>query len=218
MKKTHRGTTLVELMVGLALGMFIVSVMVRATIGQLFDHRRLMLEAQVEQDLRAAADVMVRDLRRSGYWAGALMQLAAVGGVANPYAAVTAKAGGLTYAYSRDTQDDQATGDADASGVKLDGGVLKLRMGDAGWQSLTDPQTVTVRKANISLGVQRVPLSDYCPNPCPSTGTSHCPPMQELRDVHIQLVGVAAADAQVVRSLDVDVRLRNDQLVGACGA
>jgi len=35
---------------------------------QLGDNRRLLLEAQMQQDMRTAADLISRDLRRAGYW------------------------------------------------------------------------------------------------------------------------------------------------------
>ncbi len=62
----QRGLSLVELMVGIAVGLFIVAGTVTLATSQLSENRRVLLETQVQQDLRAAADIIARDLRRAG--------------------------------------------------------------------------------------------------------------------------------------------------------
>ena len=68
-RQRQTGLSLVELMVGVAVGLFVVAGATLVVSNQLGDNRRLMLETQIQQDLRAAADLIARDLRRSGYWA-----------------------------------------------------------------------------------------------------------------------------------------------------
>ena len=62
-----RGISLVELMVGIAVGMIVVAGASVMLVNQVNEHRRLMLETQVQQDLRASADLILRELRRAGY-------------------------------------------------------------------------------------------------------------------------------------------------------
>ena len=64
-----RGLSLVELMVGVAVGLFVVAAAALMASGQLSDNRRLLLETQLQQDLRATVDIVTRELRRTGYWA-----------------------------------------------------------------------------------------------------------------------------------------------------
>ena len=88
----QRGLSIVELMVGIAVGLFVVAAASTLVATQLSDNRRLMLETQVHQDLRAAADIITREVRRSGYWNAAPTQLAVPGvvqqNILNPFSAV----------------------------------------------------------------------------------------------------------------------------------
>jgi len=87
-RRRQAGLSMVELMVGVAIGLFVVAGATMAVSNQLGDNRRLMLETQIQQDLRAAADVIARDLRRSGYWAsaqGGVWHAGAVAVASNPY-------------------------------------------------------------------------------------------------------------------------------------
>ena len=59
-----RGLSLVELMVGIAVGMFVVAAAATLVATQLTENRGLQLELQVQQDLRATADIITRELRR----------------------------------------------------------------------------------------------------------------------------------------------------------
>ena len=60
-----RGLSLIELMVGIAVGLFIVAAATVLVSGQLGENRRLMLDTQLQQDLRATADIITRELRRA---------------------------------------------------------------------------------------------------------------------------------------------------------
>ena len=55
-------------MVGVAIGLFVVAAASMLVVTQLSDNRRLTLETQVQQDLRASADIITRELRRAGHW------------------------------------------------------------------------------------------------------------------------------------------------------
>ena len=64
--------SIVELLVGLAIGLFIVATGLTLLTGNLRENRSLLLEARLMQDLRTAADLVSRDLRRAGYWGAAV--------------------------------------------------------------------------------------------------------------------------------------------------
>jgi len=65
------GLSIVELLVGIAIGLFILAGATLVTSTQLSNNRLLLLETQIQQDLRSTADLITRELRRSGYWGGA---------------------------------------------------------------------------------------------------------------------------------------------------
>ena len=52
---------------------------------------------------------------------------------------------------------------------------------------------------------------------CPA-GSLACPPRQSVRSLAVQISGVSASDAALLRSLRSQVRLRNDTVTGACPA
>ena len=87
--RRQRGLSIVELMVGVAIGLFVVAAATMLVSTQLSDNRRLMLETQVQQDLRASADIITRELRRAGHWGKARDGVWFAGNVAavrdNPY-------------------------------------------------------------------------------------------------------------------------------------
>ena len=64
--RSQRGLSLVELMVGIAVGLFVVAGAVMVVTTQLGDNRRLLLDAQLQQDLRATLDIVTREVRRAG--------------------------------------------------------------------------------------------------------------------------------------------------------
>ena len=103
----ERGTSIVELLIGIAIGLFIAAGATLLLTSQIGDTRRLLLEAQVQQDLRAAADLMSRDLRRAGYWGNAYRHVWAqtAADVSNPYQDATSLGTtGLVYSRSIDEE------------------------------------------------------------------------------------------------------------------
>ena len=70
-RRPPRGVSIVELMVGITIGLFILAAATVMLTSQLADNRRLLLEAQVQQDLRATAD---RARHPPGRLLGAVLQ------------------------------------------------------------------------------------------------------------------------------------------------
>ena len=65
--KNQFGYSLVELMVGITIGLFIVAATSLMISTQLSGNRRMLLETQLNQDLRATADIITRELRRASF-------------------------------------------------------------------------------------------------------------------------------------------------------
>ena len=203
-----RGMSLVELMVGITIGLFIVAAAVTLVAGQLADNRRLTLELQVQQDLRATTDIITRQLRRAGFsgveGVQATIATPTAAPAQNQLAAVTTFPPALErvdFAYYYNA------GDNGPYGYQLVDGVIMAIMGGAP-QRLTDPRTVRITAFVITpvAGLQsRLP----CPVPC-TDGTSNCWPELIVREFDIRIRGQAINDPQVVREINSRVRLRND--------
>lgn len=212
--RTHQhGLSLVELMVGLALGLLVTAAGLSLLASQWREHRSATAALRLMQDLRSAADVITRDLRRAGHWG------APTAGVANPYAAFAPQAAAsdaASFAYSRDGHENGALDGNEQFGLRLRGGVIELLLGSGGWQALTDAGTLVVTEFSVQPVLQSVPLSEHCTIPCPP-GVA-CGPRLERRSVAVHITARAVDDPTVVRRLSSQVQLRNDSIAGSCPA
>ena len=207
------GLSMVELLVGMALALVAVAAALKLLAGHVEGHRRLLLEARLHQDLRAAADLVARDLRRAGWWASAV---AATAGPprANPYRAIAPASGAaqssIGYSYSRDAVENDTLDANESFGLRLSAGALQLQDGSGGWQQLTDPATVLVTRLVVTPRLRSVDLGHLCTPAC-SSADAACPRL-ELRSYDLLIQARAAGDASVVREVRESVRVRNDQL------
>ncbi len=215
------GFSLVELLVGMALGLFVVAAAIGVLTSHLQENRALVIEARVMNELRHAADRITRELRRAGYWgeAGAALWQGDTAPRANPYLAlglVGEAASSVNFGYSRDSRENHTLDSNEQFGFRLRSGNLEVRLGSA-WQTLTDPATLVVTAFSVTPQVLEQTLESLCRQPCPTDpAVADCPPRLQVRRLDLQISGRAAADARVVRSLQSSVRLRNDTLTGAC--
>jgi hypothetical protein len=171
-------------------------------------------------------------LRRAGYWQGAASALNVAAGTvptANPYSPTTVTSSSIDYAY------DRGAG-ASAAGFSLSNYQIYMTVGGAS-QPLTDPATVRITRfeiANSASATQWFDLAQNCP--CVSvaasaagggctvaqilayTAGSASRPQVGVRWVDIIIEGEAATASSVRRQVVESVRLRNDQLRGACPA
>lgn len=235
LRKAQSGLSLIELMVGIAVGMIVVAAATLMMTSQLSEHRRLTLETQIQQDLRATTDLMLREVRRAGswsvpqngVWAPATATQPFVAPVANPYLArfsVTQQGGNgeLNYSYSKhyerlgmpNPDEDNAVDEStEVFGFKLADGMVKFLLGGT-WQPMTDPNVLVVTGLRMSVNTQETSLADSCEAACsPASGTC---PSQKQRRLTILISGRSVHDAAVTRNLTVTTRLRNDELLGAC--
>jgi prepilin peptidase dependent protein B len=212
----QRGLTLVELLVGTALGLVVVAGAMTLLAGQIANSRRMLLEARLQQDLRAAADLLARDMRRAGYWQHAVEAIA-YPPRPNPYRALTpsatTSATSATYSYSRDITENDAVDSNERFGVRVSSRALQLLDGGGGWQQVTDPASVHVTRLVIQPVVRRVALGHRCSPPCDASEPA-CPSLH-LRTLDIDIQGRSPTDNQVVRRVRQTVRLRNDDLPAA---
>lgn len=217
----QRGLSLVEMMIGLALGLFITALAGTLLVSHVRENRSLLLEARLMQDLRSAADMITRDLRRAGYWAGATSGVWSADTTAtlvNPYAALapsSAASDAASFRYSRDNTENNTVDSNEEFGFRLRNGTIEMLLGAGGWQALTDSGTLNVTIFSVTPLVERIDLQATCSKPCPA-GSTTCPPRQEVRSLALLITGRSTTDTLVTRSVRSQVRLRNDSFTGAC--
>ncbi len=230
--RAQRGFSLVELMVGITVGLIVAAGASTVAVNQINEHRRLMLEVQVQQDLRTAADLLQQDMRRAGFrglpqysvWQPAsgvatAGEVPAQAASANPYSGLVrsedASYRSLTYSYARavDNTDDVPLNN-EYFGIRWEKAtkVLKLQLGPNNWQPITDPESVQIVDFNIDFSSQTTGIADFCDKACTGTGC----PEQKVRRVTFTIRGQATHDANVIRTLEGVERVRADAIAGAC--
>lgn len=230
MKRQQRGLSLVEMMVGITIGLIVVAGASTMAVNQVAEHKRVVLETQAQQELRAATEIMVRELRKAGSWGSPELGLwseRTTSPRSNPYGAVTVSDGGqriefsysknlgLAAAYGADTA--TAPADDERRGFRLNGQQLEFMLGSGGYQPLTDPASLVITRFVARLRTSSAPLSSRCFKPC-DAGDSQCPPTLTVREVQVQIDAHARHDSRVQRQLDFTTRLSADQLSGSCPA
>jgi len=215
LSRRQRGLSLVELMVGITIGLFVVAAASLVVTSQLTDNRRMLLELQVQQDLRATADVITRELRRAGG-----RELAANGVwseatpvTANPFGTIT-----LISSYTEVRFNYERGIDLQELGFKLvndnvnniNVGVIRSHIG-TGWQDLTDKSTMDVTAFTVKPRIPEIKEVIACPKICPTGNFDSCWPRLNVRAYVVTIEARARTDARIQRRLQSEVRLRNDQ-------
>ncbi len=242
----QRGLSIIELMVGVAVGLFVAGGAAKLFVDNLTNNRRMLVETRINQDLRAATDLIARDLRRAGYWRNAHLQAPdpLVTPVDNEYSPVNyVSATEATYTYAKDANNTVEA--AERFGIKraVDAttgrGVLELQTADGNWQQITDPLTVDIPSTGLDIApvspVRIAELWDACPclgeltcndnqfkNPNPTTGAKgiyfDTRKRLEIRQFTITVRGQSTSPPTITREITETVRVRNDQIAGTCPA
>lgn len=207
----QKGLSLVELLVGITVGLFVVAAAGMLVANQLTDNRRLLLETQIQQDLRSTADIIARDLKRTGRYLSAADWV---------WPAVVEAEPDLQVVQMPTPQEIQfryvrASGESGWWGFKYDSAtfaVQTLLPSNAvfAWQDLTDKRTLKVTAFTIT-DQSEPPIQLPCPKIC-ADGTQACWPVYRVRAYKVDISGEAVSDSSVKRTVSTVVKLRNDAL------
>ncbi|MDO9371046.1 MAG: prepilin-type N-terminal cleavage/methylation domain-containing protein [Gammaproteobacteria bacterium] len=220
--RKHNGFSLVELMIAITVGLVIVTGVLTLFLSAVRSNSDNLRTTRLNQDLRSAMAVMVRDIRRAGAWARAADSV--VTPAANPFTStatttdltindLTANVTGncITYTYDNPPfparPDPSNVDSGEYYGFKLNSSAVQMRTGGASagshgctagsWESLTDPATTTITALTFARRETTVPLGG---------GGNRI-----IRDVTITMTGTSASDATVSRTLIENVRIPNDR-------
>lgn len=149
----QRGLTLVELMIAVAIGLFVSTVAIKIAVDTIGQNQARIAEIRMNQNLRAAADIIARDLRRAAYWDASISGVwrgAQTVLVPNPYRRIAMPANGtLVYGYQLDPDPALPVSEFQFRRSLRDGvGVLQYCSAavcaEKDWQLLTDPSAVNI--------------------------------------------------------------------------
>ena len=199
-RRSQRGLSMIELMVGAAIALFITAAGSTLLVGQLRESRALMLDTRLTQELRNASELIARDLRRAGYSGHA-------GIAANPYAYTPAVAATsmLSLRYSMDASENDRVDANEEFGFRRRNGTIEMQLGGV-WQSVTDANVVTVTDFSVT------------PLIAETTIAAPCPTRLQSRSVAIAITAALASDPRVTRSVHTTTHVRADTLTESCAA
>lgn len=220
-RRPGRGASIIEMMVGITVGMIVLAGALTLFVGNLTSARRLAAEMRLNEDLRAAAEIVARDLRRAGYWGNAIQGTLAIGTgsatTSNPYAAMSfSSASNVAYGFSRDAAENNTYDAAEHFGFRLSSGTLQMQTSTGTWSDLTYGSAVLVTAFTLTPTQTTLPLGYLCPTAC-AAGSANCP-TTTVRRIAVTLTGRSIADPSITRSYSTVVRVRGDQLAGQCPA
>jgi prepilin peptidase dependent protein B len=218
-RRNQGGLTLVELMISLSLSLFLITIAMSLWTGQQRENKSLLSEARLLQDLSTVLQGISRNVRRSGYWPQAHLVLSESASAVpqNPYTPLrwqTAPAStGLQFFVKREVENPPEVT------FELDQGVLRQRIGllqTHRRQALTDPEVIHISRFEIIPQIERVPLAEHCPGVCEDV-TAACPSLM-VRGLSLRIEGHLTRQPSIHRQLSSYIRLRNDEIQGACPA
>jgi len=175
-RPAQQGFSLVELMVGIAVGLIVIAVVLSVYIATIRGSTASLSAAKLNQELRGTMDIMINDVRRAGFWG-----TAAAGDLDSPFTRraagdftdiyIPAGGGCVLYTYDATYQlpsndlgspDDSGDQGTDFFGFKLVNGVVQMRHGgdsnasadcsDGSWEGITDANTVVVDALTFTTG------------------------------------------------------------------
>ena len=221
--KNQYGLSLVELIVGIALSLFVVSGALTLYASQLRNSKRAIAEVRLNQELRLTFELITRQLRNAGFWTNALSgTVSAADGSApiqNPYATVTSHINNTGVIFNQNFDSNNVIDTAEGLGFQLRNGTIQSQLGSGNWQDLTDPRAILITDFSVTPIITNISSTVASANfsPCSKTCTdsSTCPQLW-IRTYTISIVGQAPSDPSIIRALQQTIKVHNDQVTGIC--
>lgn len=211
------GFTLVELLIAIVVSAFVLLILTTLFIANVKNYQKTLNQNKLNQQLETAVDVMATEIRRAGYWSNANSNLG-IDANNNPFMvagstdiSVNSVNNCILFTYDKNgtgTLPSLGSGsDDDRYGFQLSGGTIQERpngasfsCGAAGWENITDPNTITVTALSFTLN-----SSTYTTGPAARGLT--------MRSVDISVTGQLTSDTTITKTIAQHVRIRNDLFI-----
>lgn len=211
----QQGFTLIELMIGLLIGLIVLSGALYIFVITVKSSRDVLFSARLNQDLSAATAIIVSDIRRAGAWRQASGNSSPYDDIGKDFNIVS---GANCVLYNYDEDNNSTITSEEYRGVKLDGSVLKMKVSGVDmsscstgvWESITDDSFMTITEAtftdeSVCLINQTVSAAGaVCPG---SVGSNE---VSLVREVSITISAEVNSDTDWKKKVEASVRLRND--------
>lgn len=222
MRKSEVGYTLIELMIGLLVGLIVLSGVIYAMLLSLSSSRNVLNSARLNQEVSTLNDIIVGEVKRAGYWPTSVASSA----IDSPYgdgseiAIAVPESGCVLYSY--DMNGDQSLTNSEKRGFKLESvsgvGVIKLRVSgsamddcsDGDWSEwLTDESFMDVRSFAVTE-TENCLLSDGGASvACGAVSSAFV----SVRELGVSLEAEVVADPDWKASFQDVVKVRNNKVI-----
>ncbi len=216
----QKGFTLVELMISLVLGLIVAAIILNMYIATIRSNAQALETIRLNQELRAVADVMLRDMRRTGYsseddvsdnpFAGmttASTPIAVYDSGAPTVAAATGDC--VVFGFEHDSGDNYVVGyrwSTSAASVQMhwnniaSGSVTNQGCPTSDWFSITDDESTEIIANGGFDGVSFATI--------PSSVASFA--SASVRSIQFRIYGRSTSDNLIDATIQEEVRIRND--------
>ena len=214
---------MVDLLLGMGLGLFLCAAAAGLMLSQLREHKRLLAETLLQQDLRNAMALIRQEIRRSGALAAAHERVPEPGTAPAALddapslqllrdgtpAPAELSGNGLRLQYDRTPRAGHDAVDRRADrGFRLQEAQLQYLL-ERSWQPWSDSATVRFTRLELRLKAASSALA----RPCSCAAARRpCDLRLQGQVINVLLVGQSRLDASTVRSLHSSIRVRNDQV------
>ncbi|NVK30148.1 MAG: prepilin-type N-terminal cleavage/methylation domain-containing protein [Gammaproteobacteria bacterium] len=218
----QKGITLIELMVGMVLGLLVTGIAIQMYISTLGITKQTTETVRLNQELRAIADLIITDVRRAGYWSGATT------GSTNPYSImVSDNGGGGTHLQVFDSpaggsnncivvsyENNTPSPSEHIYGYRVSGAVIQMltvtSYASGSYADCGDPAGYSATGSWVTLSDSRVfsVSPDSLVFTTNSGGTSWA--SASSKSITVAVKGSAAGDPKISRELLDTVRIRNE--------
>jgi len=217
-RRREQGLTLIELMIGLLLGLIVTGIAISMYVSTLGITGQTVRTVMLNQELRLVLELVTADIRRAGHWDGSV-------GADNPHAEVVSGATKLlpisvfdndgdgvddcvilTYDYDKDGASDPehifgfrynaVSGSVSSLEVtNVTSGAAPVTCGTySGWLEMTDSRSTKITEFSF----------DISPSPVASWAES------SSKEIEVTIVGESRSDDRLSRGLVESVRVRNE--------
>jgi len=218
------GFTLVEMMVAIVAGLIVIGAALGFTISTVRAYSENIRSTRFSQELRTGMNLVVRELRRSGYDGASTGRVSTDSNTTQFRDLATPGTGCIVYEYDRGGALGNAPEDADKRAIRLSNNKLQVRSSaatdcsgdDTVWSDLTDPRVINI--------------TDFAPQKYESPFCATAPGRDSDGDgtkdkfdvttgsvtsVSLCLKGALVSDSSIIRQMTDTVRIRADELVYA---
>lgn len=213
----ERGSTVLEVLIGLSLGAFIIASSIGMMYGILRSNVDTLRVTRLEHELRTAINLMAGDIRRTGFWGNAISDID-TNANNNPFLTggneLQVSANCILFSYDTNNDGSIPALDTDPEderyGFRLvnntvqsrpaSHGTLDCSDGDDEWENITNNDLVNITNLTFTLNSQSMDIDGA------GAGTATI----GVRRVDISITGALTSDAGVSRTLTESVRIRND--------